>query len=42
MILQYSNAGAYIKGTPPDGMQAMNPRLRSAITTMQPHNPEMY
>ena len=27
MVLQYSNAGAYIIGTPPDGMPAMNPRL---------------
>ena len=35
MVLQYSNAGAYIIGTPPDGMPAMNPRLRSSIVTMQ-------
>ena len=35
MVLQYSNAGAYITGTPPEGMQAMNPRLRSSIVTMQ-------
>ena len=35
MVLQYSNAGAYITGTPPDGMPAMNPRLRSSIVTMQ-------
>jgi hypothetical protein len=35
MVLQYSNAGAYITGTPPDGMQPMNPRLRSSIVTMQ-------
>ena len=33
MVLQYSNAGAYIIGTPPDGMPAMNPRLRSSIVT---------
>ena len=31
-----------IEGTPPDGMLPMNPRLRSAITTMQPQRPEMY
>ena len=35
MVLQYSNAGAYTIGTPPDGMPAMNPRLRSSIVTMQ-------
>jgi hypothetical protein len=35
MILQYSNAGAYIVGTPPEGMPAMNPRLRSSLVTMQ-------
>ena len=35
MVLQYSNAGSYIIGTPPDGMPAMNPRLRSSIVTMQ-------
>ena len=35
----YSN---YVYGTPPDGMLPMNPRLRSAITTMQPQRPEMY
>jgi len=35
MTLQYSNAGAFIAGTPPEGMQPMNPRLRSAIVTMQ-------
>ena len=42
MILQYSNGGVYTRGTPPDGMLPMNPRLRSAITTMQPQRPEMY
>lgn len=35
MILQYSNAGAYTIGTPPEGMPPMNPRLRSSIVTMQ-------
>jgi hypothetical protein len=35
MVLQYSNAGAYITGTPPEGMSPMNPRLRSSIVTMQ-------
>ena len=42
MILQYSNGGVYTRGTPPDGMLPINPRLRSAITTMQPQRPEMY
>jgi hypothetical protein len=35
MTLQYSNEGRFIIGTPPDGMQVMNPRLRSSIMTMQ-------
>ena len=29
------NEGRFIIGTPPEGMQAMNPRLRSSIMTMQ-------
>lgn len=32
MILQYSN---FIMGEPPDNIHPINPRLRSAITTMQ-------
>lgn len=35
--LQYSNEGAFIEGTPPDGMKAFNPRLRTSINTMQPY-----
>jgi hypothetical protein len=43
MVLQYSNAGAYVIGTPPDGMPAMNPRLRSSIVTMpEPYNRNLY
>ena len=36
LTLQYSNEGAFIEGTPPEGMQQFNPRLRTSINTMQP------
>ena len=35
----YSN---FLNGTPPDGMEEVNPRLLSSLTTMQPSRPEFF
>ena len=35
----YSN---FVNGNPPDGMEEVNPRLLSAITTMQSTKPEFF
>ena len=35
----YSN---FVNGIPPDGMEEVNPRLLSALTTMQSTTPEFF
>ena len=35
----YSN---YVNGTPPDGMEEVNPRLLSSLNLMQPSKPEFF